>query len=70
MLNSSEPKPKRKRITTSQASPIATSNENKILNVSLTNNNSREPLSSNSADKGKTAPEEVVKEKKLFIILF
>jgi transcription termination factor Rho len=63
MLNSSEPKPKRKRITTSQASPIATSNENKILNVSLTNNNSREPLSSNSADKGKTAPEEVVKEK-------
>ena len=53
MLNSSEPKPKRKRITTSQASPIATSNENKILNVSLTNNNSREPLSSNSADKGK-----------------
>ncbi|MBO4231833.1 MAG: hypothetical protein J5862_01155, partial [Bacteroidales bacterium] len=37
MLDSTEPKPKRKRITTPQNAPVATSNEQKIVNGMVAN---------------------------------
>ena len=37
MLDSTEPKPKRKRITTPQNAPVATSNEQKIVNGIVAN---------------------------------